>query len=171
MKKIISLTLCVIMAMAIATCAFAGKLPGGAIVMPPKEVLDFGTLVNAISDPVTLADKEAIEAAEAYYATMSDEHKDVQSVKDGHAVVVAARATYDRLAAAQNPGSGEGETILPGTGEGGNTDPGTGEGGTTDPGNGDDKIDENGDGTMMVFAVLALSMTAMVVLVSKKRAF
>ena len=152
MKKMFSVILCVIMVMAIATCAFAfaGKLPiGGGQIAPgggtePAEVTNFKTLVDSIGE-VTLEDKEAIENAEAALQALKDSlgriwdmgaSKQLQQWTDA---LTNARTSYDALVAAQNPGDGN--------------------------------IDENGDGTMMVFAILALSMTAMVVLVSRKRAF
>lgn len=150
MKKMFSVILCVIMVMAIATCAFAGKLPSGGVPIAPgggtepAEVTNFKALVDSIGE-VTLEDKEAIENAEAALQALKDSlgrHWDMGASKQLQQwtdALTNARTSYDALVAAQNPGDGN--------------------------------IDENGDGTMMVFAILALSMTAMVVLVSKKRAF
>ena len=139
MKKTISLILCVIMMMTIATCAFA-LMPGGGIAVPdPAAVTDFKALVDAIGE-VTLEDKAAIEAAEAAYDAMLPRYKDqYQTVIDSYATLTAARAAYDALVANQNKPSGG--------------------------------APETGDGTMVFVALALLSMTALVVMVSKKKAY
>ena len=137
MKKTISLILCVIMVMAIATCAFA-KLPG-LVIGEPEAVKQFKALVEAIGE-VTLEDKEAIEAAEAAYEEMLPRYKDqYQTVIDNYSILTNARAEYDALVAAQNKPSGG--------------------------------APETGDGTMVFVALAMLSMTAMVVMVAKKKAY
>ena len=142
MKKTISLILCVIMMMTIATCAFA-KLPlkpgagtGGQIVTgDPDAVKAFKALVDAIGE-VTLEDKEAIEAAEAAYDGLLARYKaENQTTINSYATLTAARTAYDALVAAQN------------------------------------KPPKTGDGTMMFVALAMLSMTGLVVLVSKKKAY
>ena len=70
MKKAISLILAMALIMVLATAAFATLKPGGAIgggiSITNKYVEAFCKLVDAIGDPVTLADEEAIEAAYDY---------------------------------------------------------------------------------------------------------
>jgi LPXTG-motif cell wall-anchored protein len=145
MKKTISLILCVIMVMTIATCAFA-KLPlkpgagtggqiGGLTQPDPDAVKAFKALVDAIGE-VTLEDKEAIEAAEAAYDGLLTRYKvENQTTIDSYATLTAARTAYDALVAAQN------------------------------------KPPKTGDGTMMFVALAMLAMTGLVVLVSKKKAY
>lgn len=146
MKKTISLILCVIMMMAVATCAFA-KLPGGGapiggggIATPdPDAVKDFKALVDAIGE-VTLEDKAAIEAAEAAYEGLLARYKaENATVIASYKTLTDARTTYDALVAAQNKPSGG--------------------------------APETGDGTMVFVALAMLSMTALVVMVSKKKAY
>ena len=131
MKKSLALILCVIMVMSFATMAFA-RVP--SFTMPPE----FNVSV-AISNlgTITLESKEAIEAAEAAYAALTDDQK---AKVTNYQVLIDARATYDALVASQNPGNG----------------------GT---------IDKTGDSTMVFVAMVVLSMTALVILVFKKRAF
>ena len=143
MKKTISLILCVIMMMTIATCAFAFQpgvgVGGGIAIKDPAAVTDFKALVDAIGE-VTLEDKEAIEAAEAAYDAMLARYKDqYQTVIDSYATLTAARAAYDALVANQNKPSGG--------------------------------APETGDSTMVFVALALLSMTALVVMVSKKKAY
>lgn len=143
MKKTISLLLCVIMVMAIATCAFA-KLPAGGIPIgggtTTDPTADFKAMVEGIGE-VTLEDKEAIEEAEAELdrlKTLAGKAWALQyasALEQWTTALEDARTEYDALVAAQN------------------------------------QPPKTGDGTMVFVALAMLSMTAMVVMVAKKKAY
>lgn len=140
MKKTICLVLCLVMMMTLGVSGFAMEIIRPNLDLDPQEVKDFRALVDAIGE-VTLEDKEAIEAAEAACQALVDSLGETKlslykNFKNSRDTLVAARAAYDALAAAQTP---------------------------------PETIDPTGDSMVIVLALLALSATAMVVLVSKKR--
>ena len=105
MKKLISLAICLAMVLAFSASAFAKPI-GGLVVKDPAAVTEFKQMVDAIGE-VTLEDKDAIEAAEAFY----DENNLGKYVMDGmrqnancvaaYETLVAAREAYDTLVANQ----------------------------------------------------------------------
>ena len=206
MKKIVSLTLCLALVMALASSAFAIAI--GGISMADKKVTAFVELVDAIGDPVTLADKEAIEAAEDYTLMIVVESSGLnfynRYIADGMRANADAQAAYQRLVAAREAydalvagGSAEQPTTPPAdepteTPTEAPTKPGIQipteapteaptkpgiqiptEAPTQAPTQAptETPVDPAGDNTFMVMALVMLSMTALVVLVSKKRVF
>lgn len=174
MKKTVVLVLCLIMVMTLAAGALA-KLPGGGFVIGgnPK-VTAFIDKVNEIGDPVTLADEETIEEAyDLAYAPISDTSTNtvyaIYLNRESMRVNAAGADAWDKLEAAaaalealKEGGAAEQPTTPP-------TQAPTQA--PTKPSTPAEPVDPAGDNTFVVMAMVVLSMTAVVVLVSKKRAF
>ena len=178
MKKTISLILCMALVMALAAAAFAfGPIGGGGISLSNKYVDAFCKLVDAIGDPVTLEDEEAIEAAYDYawspYVDTTTTLFYNAYIGEGPKQNAKAVEAYAKLEAAME--------ALEALKEGGATEqpttPPTQEPtqaptqAPTKPSTPAEPVDPAGDNTFVVMAMVVLSMTAVVVLVSKKRAF
>ena len=182
MKKLISITLCLVLVLALASSAFAlsgaiGKLPiggGGFEITTGESSLsakgqEFYDMVEAIGD-VTLEDEAAIIAAEEKYESLSIVAKnEYQGVKDAYATLQAARKALNQLKqqaateATQAPTQAPTKPVIQIPTEAPTQAP------TQAPT--DTPVDDAGDSTFMVIAMVVLSMTALVVLVSKKKAF
>ena len=154
MKKVLTLLLCLVMVMSFAGLAFAFKIDpslGGGGTAEPAEITNFKNLVDSIGE-VTKEDKETIEAAEAALAAINWRNYGGSSkiVQEWINKLEAARTAYNALATEPS------------------TQPGAS---TTQPAGSVTPVKPMGDNTFVFFALMALSVTAMVVLVSKKKVF
>ena len=150
MKKFICLILCAILVMGFATIALAadklpiggGQIGGGEI----AEVTTFKAKVDAIPDEITLESKTAIEDAEAAL--------DALKAKAGRDWALGFEKNLTQWITKLTNARTAYDTLVANQSQ--------------KPGG---AIDETGDGIMMIVAIFVLSVTGMVVLVSKKRAF
>ena len=141
MKKTICLVLCLVMMMTLGVSVFALDIVRPGFDLTPQNVKDFKALVDAIGE-VTLEDKAAIEAAEAACEELLNTlgETKLSLYKD-------FKNSKDTLAAARAAYDALAAAQTP-----------------------SEPVDPAGDNTFMVIAMVVLSMTALVVLVSKKRA-
>ena len=143
MKRTITLILCAALMMSLAIAAFASPGP------PPVENMNLQSAAGSLISAENLTEETLTEAVE----------KDIQkaiAARDAYLAagrgglsqlvekVNAVEEKYNEILAARNPAGGGDET---------------------------GKTPETGDNTMAIVVVMVLSMTAMAVLVSKKRAF
>ena len=172
MKKLISITLCLVMVLALASTVFAlkpinpgsGFVGGGGFEISTGESTlttkgqEFYDMVEAIGE-VTLEDEAAIIAAEEKYQSLNVLVKnEYQGVKDAYATLQAARKTLNQLKQQAATEATQAPTEAPTQAP------------TQAPTTPSEPVDPAGDNTFMVIAMVVLSMTALVVLVSKKRA-
>ena len=189
-----------LMALATSAFA-AGIPLGGGTGSEIEEITTFKAKVDALPEEITLECKDAIEAAEAALAALklklgrNWEFGGAKAMAEWVTKLENARADYDALVA----GGGNNDAETPDTpAGGGNADKPAGGDNADKPAGGDnvdtptepetpvepeqpdtpvepeqpnDPIAPTGDYTFVVFAMMVLSMTAIVVLVSKKRAF
>ena len=143
MKKMICLVLCMVMVLAFGvTNAFAFDIIKPNLDLDPTEVKEFKALVAAIGE-VTLEDKEAIEAAEAARDNLLDTLGEDKC--NMWASFRDSRATLEEARTAYDAlvaAQAPSEEIVP-----------------------------TGDGIFVMVALVALSAAALVLMVSKKRAF
>ena len=142
MKRTICMILCAIMLLSLATAALAGP--------PPQEYMDYMGAVGALpsADNVTEADLAKIEKAEA--------KRDACIGVIAESLLAPYNEKLDAVRAAWDEKFG--------------TPAGGDDAGVVNP-PADDETPDTGDNFMVVAAVLVLSMTAVVALVSKKKAF
>ena len=152
MKKLISLAICLAMVLAFSVSGFAAAIiKPGVVLKDPAVVTEFKEMVDAIGE-VTLEDKDAIEAAEAFY----DENNLGKYVMEGmrqnatciaaYETLTAAREAYDALVANQGssevaPGGDSSSEVAPGGGSSSEVAPG---------GDGSSEVAPGGDGSSEV---------------------
>jgi hypothetical protein len=167
MKKLVSITLCLVMVMTMAASAFAMGLG----IAPPEEMLAWFEKIDSIGE-VTQEDGDAIDALWAHYneygyGMFVNVPFAPSGFKDYYAKLQQITEAYDALPEAPTPS--EPTPTIPEETKPVETTPTVPE--ETKPSVPAEPVDPAGDNTFMVIAMVVLSMTAMVVLVSKKRMF
>jgi hypothetical protein len=164
MKKFVSITLCLVMVMTLAASAFAMGLG----IAPPEEMLAWFEKIDSIGE-VTQEDGDAIDALWAHYneygyGMFVGTPFAPSGFKDYYAKLQQITEAYDALPEAPTPSE-----PTPSESKPVETTPTVPE--ETKPSVPAEPVDPAGDNTFIVIAMVVLSMTAMVVLVSKKRMF
>ena len=178
MKKLLGITLCLVIVMTLTANAFSIEAA------PPEEMLLWYEMIDAIGE-VTLEDEDAIDEiwshyTEYGYAIFIDTMlKPPANFKKYYNKMLQITEEFDALLAAATPSVPQPTEPAP-------TEPKPTEPAPTEPKPVEttptvpeetkpsvpsEPVDPAGDNTFMVIAMVVLSMTAMVVLVSKKRMF
>ena len=176
MKKLISVTLCLVIVMTLTANAFSM----GFVAAPPEEMLLWYEMIDAIGE-VTLEDEDAIDEIWSHYIEygyaifIDTKLKPPANFKKYYDKMLQITEEFDALLAAATPSvpqptepaPSETQPTEPTPSETQPTEPAPSQTQSTEP----KPVDPAGDNTFMVIAMVVLSMTAMVVLVSKKRMF
>ena len=176
MKKLLGITLCLVIVMTLTANAFSMGLEAA----PPEEMLLWYEMIDAIGE-VTLEDEDAIDEIWSHYTEYGftiftdPQIKPPADFKEYYNKMLQITEEFDALLAAATPSvpqptepaPSETQPTEPTPSETQPTEPAPSQTQSTEP----KPVDPAGDNTFMVIAMVVLSMTAMVVLVSKKRMF